>query len=264
MSRVEVRPLPHTKWHGKKGKENISQPKTIEVLYNQTTGRFETGLTEEEAAIYGKKLGVNLSDRFNVDEAHPFWSSKASWVVLPNHPIFLDTTNPSDFVKIKNIKASKLVANSMKDFEDALYPEATHVIFDEQEEVGEKARILAIKEECVVIKSKMSADDKASIVQVLSEKTVRGRSDDFINVEVSAIIDSKPDKFLELVRMGAAEVRIRATVLELLAKNILTKEAGNIFYMGEQIALDYDDAIRYFKDPNNSKMKVIILQKLEK
>src|ERR1019366_7157512 len=117
MSMVEIRPLPQKKWHGKKDGESFAQPKAVEVLYDPEKGTYATGLTDEEANEYGKKLGVNLSSIFIADEPHEYWGNKASWIVLPNRTVLFNTEKPADFVKIKNMKASSRVANSMAEWE---------------------------------------------------------------------------------------------------------------------------------------------------
>ena len=53
--------------------------------------------------------------------------------------MIFDTSNPLDFIKMRVCKASRFVANSWKEFEEGLFPEATHVIFDESEEIEEKS-----------------------------------------------------------------------------------------------------------------------------
>lgn len=259
---VEVRPLPTNKWHSKKGKESFARPKDIEVLYDHNTGKYATGLTVEEASKYGKELGIDLSDTFNPNEPHIYWSTKPATIRLPNHTIVFDTDKPAEFVKVKNLKASKFVANSMKEWEDGKWPEASHVIFDETEEVNMKATKVAQRTDAIIMTSKMSDEDKANMVQILSKKTVRGRSTDYINVEIDAIIQDNPAEFLKYAKMGREEVYTRAMVLECINRNILTKESGSIFYMGEQIAFDYEEAIQWFRNPQNSKMKVAIFEKL--
>lgn len=261
---VEIRPLPQTKWHGKKNKESFAQPKDIEVLYDNKLGAYATGLTPEEAEKYGKIMGVDLSSNFNPNEPHPYWSSKAATIRLPNHTLIMDTDKPIEFVKVKNCKASKKVANSMREWQEGKWPDATHVIFDETEEVNLKATKIALKNECVMMLAKMSDEDKANMVQILSEKTVRGRSTDFINVEVDDLIENKASEFLKYAKMGREEVFVRAAVLECIYKNILTKEGSAVFYMGEQIGFSTEEAIQWFKSPQNSKMKVAILDKLTK
>lgn len=262
--KVEVRPLPSAKWHGKKGGESFSLPKAIEVLYDTATGRYATGLTPEEAKEYGALTGNDLSDTFNANEPHVFWSTKPATTYLPNNTVIYDTERPVDYVRVKNLKASKYVANSQREYEEGKWPEATHVIFDEKEEVNLKASKIAIKNEARVLTTKMSGEDKANMVQILSKKSVKGRSVDFIDVEIDAIIEENAADFLKYANMGREEVAVRAQVLELVARNILTKEANAFFYMGEQIAMDYESTVEWFKSPQNSKMKVVILEKLNK
>lgn len=261
---VEVRPLPSTKWHGKKGKESFSQPKAVEVLYDPEIGGYATGLSDEEAEKYGKLLGADLGKVFNPIEPHPFWSAKASWAKLENKTMILDTERPSDFVKVANMKASKFVANSMKEFDNGLWPDATHVIFSEEEEMELKATKFQSKQAASVQLIDASLDRKIALVQILSNKNVKGRSPNFVDGVLSEIIEEKPEELLIALKMDKEETMIRSTVLEALQKNILTKQGAAIFYMGEKIGVDYEDSIKYFKDPNHQDMKVRLLEKLQK
>jgi len=261
---VEVRPLPEKKWHGKTGKESFAQSKIIEVLYNRETGKYNTGLTPQEAEEYGKKLGVDLSDTFHPEQAHPYWSSKPAGIELENNTKLFNTDRPVEYVKVKNMKASKFVANSVKEWEDGLWPDATHVIFDEEEEVVQKASKIALADKATIMASKMSAEDKINMVQILSKKSIRGRSTDFINVEIADVIKEKAAEFIRFADMGKEDVYVRAAVLECIGRDILTKEGSVVFYMGEQIGFDTEEAIQWFKNPQNQKMKVAILEQLNK
>lgn len=263
MSLVEIRPLPSRKWHGKKDGESFSQPKAVEVLYDPELGGYATGLTEEEANTYGKKLGVDLSSLYRADEPHTYWSTKPSWIVLPNHTIVFDTEKPTDFVKVKNMKASKMVANSMAEWEAGKFPDATHVIFDETEEVALKASKIEIKNKAIEYLGKMTLEDKINVVRVLSERSVKNQSADFITVEMDEIVTNKPKELCDLMLLGRQQVSIRSQILEMVSRNIITKENGSYFYMGELLGMDFDDVVGFFMNPNNSKMKVIMLQKLE-
>ena len=258
---VEIRPLPRKKWHGKEGQESFTQPVVVEALVNPTTGRYETGLTREQEAKYSKEMGVDLSSLFT-GEAHPFWCSKASWVYLPNRTVLLDPQKPQEFLKIQICKASKYVANSMKDWENNLFPDATHVIYDEETEIEVKALKVNQKQEAYALLTKMTDEDKSNVLQIVTGKMFRGKSTNFLNTKVDTEIESNPTEFIRVVKMGREEVGIRAKVLELLFRNILTKEGGAILYMGEVIANDYEDAVKWFKDPNNTKFRITILEKL--
>jgi hypothetical protein len=260
---VEVRPRPIQKWHGKKNRESFSMPKVVEALYDEHTGKLATGLTELEAKQYSQLLGgVDLSDTFNVEAPHPFWGSKPGMVKLENSTMVFNTNKPLDAVRVKLMKASKYVANSQKELDEGKWGEATHVIFDEEENVELKASKIAQSDECVLLKSKLSLDDKASLVQIIAGKAVRGRSANFIEVELKDIIDNKPEEFLKYIKMGKEEVYVRATVYEAIHKNVLTREGTGVYYMGDVLGIDVEDTITWFKNPQNQKLKVAIMERL--
>lgn len=262
MSRIEIRPLPIKKWHGKEGKEAFSQPIVLEVLYDTNTGRYATGLNEEETLRLEKETGLDLSDKFDANKPHPYWSTKSAQIKLPNHTLILDTSNNIDYIKVANIKASRFVANSEKEWKEGLFPDATHVIFDEEDEIKDKATKVQIRNKARSFIMNMSNDEKADIAQLISQKPLHGRSANFIDVEIDEIIEERPTEFIRFAEMDKAEVNVRASVLKALARNILTKEGSQILYMGSTIAMDYEEAVSWFKDKNNSKMKVAILEKL--
>lgn len=262
MQLVEVRPLPTNKWHGKKNKESFARPKALEVLLDPMTGGYATGLSPEEEVEYSAKMGVSLDNRFIPGQPHIYWSTKAATIYLKNETMTFNPQIPSDYVKIKNMKASSKVANSLKEWEEGMWPDATHVIYDEAEEVGRKASKVEAIERATLLSAKMSLEDKANMVQLLSKRTVKGRSADFINVEVHSLIHADAEEFMRIAKMGKEEIAIRAALYEGLFKNILTKEGVAIYYMGEQIGADFEDALKYFKHPDNQKIKVAILEKL--
>lgn len=262
MAKVIVKPLEIKKWHGKYGKESFTKPKTIEVLYDTELNRFATGMTREEEEEYSKKLGVDLSGDRSPYAPHPFYSTKAAKIPLKNETMIFNTENPWDYVKVKNLKASKFVANSMKEYEEGLFPHATHVIYDEEEEVASKASKIELQIKAMNLFAKMTSEAKAQIIQILDNKTVRGKSLDYLNVATKELLDRDPEQFVKYASMDKEEVYIRATLLEGLSKDILTKEGTGIYYMSEFLGVDMEETIKWFKNPQNSKMKVAILEKL--
>lgn len=263
MARVEIRPLDIPKWHGKKGEEAFTQPHTIEALYDHSTGGYATGLTEEEAVKYGKKLGVNLSSVFHQDEPHEFWNSKMARVKLENATMILDDTINLEFVKVRMLKASKYVANSMKEWEDGMYPEATHVIYDESEEEDIKATRAKKRQEAVKLSLELSADAQASIVQILTKSSVRGKSANYLVGEIDDLITDRLDDFIKEAKKDKRDLFIEAAVMEAIYRNILTKEGTAVFYLSDKIGFDFDSAVEWFKDPQNQNMKTMILDKLK-
>ena len=262
MSIVEIRPLDIPKWHGKKDQEAFTQPHTIEALYDHTTGGYATGLTVEEEKEYQKKLKVDLSSTFNQDEPHPFCNSKMGRVKLENATMILDDSIALEFVRVKMLKASKYVANSMKEWEKGLFPEATHVIYDETEEVDIKATKALKRQEAMKLSLELSADAQASIVQILLGKSVRGKSPNYLVGEIDDLITDRLDDFIREAKKDKRDLFITAAVMEAIYRNILTKEGTAVFYLSDQIGYDFESAVEWFKDPQNQNMKTSILDKL--
>lgn len=262
--KVEVRPLDIPKWHGKTEKESFKQPVVIEALYNPNTGRYATGMTEEEQEKYGKLLKMDLSDNFNQEEPHPFYGSAAGRVKLFNNTMIFDTTIPLNFVKVQIMKASDDVANSMKEWEAGLWPDATHVITDEAEEMAQKATGIEKKYEAMELAKNLSPEAKISVIQILGGKSMRQQSPNFILAELDELITNKQEEFLKVAKLDNAELSIRAQVLEAEYRNILTKEGTSYYYMSDKIGFDFEDTVAYFQDPQNQNMKIAILEKLKK
>lgn len=260
--KVTVKPVPTDKWHGKSGKDSFAQPIGVEVLYDSETGGYATGLTDEETEVYSKKLGVNLDNRFNLEEPHSFWGSNAAKIKLPNHTVIFETDKPIDFVKVKNMKASKQIANSFEEWEKGLWPDATHYIFDETEETKIEASRISKRNKAIQLSMKLTLDEKLSVVQILSNKSFRGRSTDFVDVEIDKIIEDDVDSFLNLTKMDKQHVYAKGVIMEAIFKHKLVKEGLAIKYMGETIGHDVDQAVEYFLNPDNQAMKVAIMEKL--
>jgi hypothetical protein len=262
MAKVEIKPLPLKKWHGKKDKESFAQTKTIEALYSNKLGGYQTGLTDEEAEVYGKKLGFNLNNLFDPEKEHPFWSQKIAQVRLENATTYLDPTKPLDYVKIKLVKVSKYVANSMREWEEGKWPDATHVIYDENEEADVKASTIQKRNKAIALASKMTLDEKATMVLIVNGKYVKNKSLNFIDVEIDEAIEEKVDEFIRYASMDVADMQVRGSILEGLHRQILTQEGAAIYYMGERIGFDIEDAMAWFQSPDNQKLKVAILERL--
>ena len=152
MAQVEVRVIEKESWHKKGGKESFKRPITIEALFRK--GKYSIDLSEEELTTYGQKLGVNLDPTFRVDKPHEFYCSAQGRVKLENNTMIFDTNNVLDAIKVGIMKGSPFVANSLKEYEEGLFGEATHYIFSEEEEIAVKAKKVEINNSCIVCAAK--------------------------------------------------------------------------------------------------------------
>jgi tRNA uridine 5-carbamoylmethylation protein Kti12 len=137
--KIEVRPIEKKSWHGKKGKESFTRPKKIQALADADTMQYAVELTEEEEAEYSKKLKKDLSRQFDPENTHEFWDSALATIKLENATMILDTKKAIDFIHWKIMRASKYVANSMKEYEEGMKSE-THDAWSSNEMISyEKA-----------------------------------------------------------------------------------------------------------------------------
>ncbi len=264
--KIKIKPIERDKWHQKNGSESFSRPLTIRALVDPESLTYSTGLTEEEEKEYGVKLKVDLSKQFKLDSPHPFWDSKMGEVVLENRTMIFDTENPIEFVKVKICKASKFVANSLKDYENGLYPEATHVIFDESEEIEEQASKVEIKKKAIIETSKLSKAKKIQLIMVLSAdgnylkaKNLKGKSDNYIEVELDKIIEAKPKEVLRYLELDKDDLATQALVLEALQRNVFEKVGHKIMYHDADLGDDIYDVVKYMNAPENQDFKIRIL-----
>lgn len=263
MAIVEVKPIERERWHNKTGKESFQRPITIEALVSTLTGKYSTGLTEEDRERLEKGGGYDLSDAYTPGKAHPFWNNPVGFVKLGNSTNIFDTKKPLDEIKVKLMKASPLVANSQKEYEDGIVPEALFVIFDETEDVEIRASKAAIKRKVIIEATKLSKTRKAEIVQILLGISVRSQTEDFVDLKLDdAIEEFGPEKVLRLIQRDKTRTSIHSLVLEGLYKNALRKEGTAIYYMDDQLGFDTESTIDYFADSKNQALKAQLLEKI--
>lgn len=264
MSVVEVRPIETDKWHGKTGRDAFAQPKTIQVLYDHNTGKYATGLTEDEATKWSRETGLDLSDRFIPGEEHPYWSSSAAQIKLLNNTMFFNMSKITDRIKVRNMKESKFVANSIKEYKEGKWPDATHVIYDESEEADIKASKLEKQKRAIKLADRMTLQDKITMVLILTGKFVKNKTPNFVEVALDEALeeDKKLDEFIEYASMDAEDLTIRGQVEEALYRQLLTREGNSIYYLGERIGFSKEEAIAWFRNEDNQRLKVSILEKL--
>ncbi len=261
--KVEVRPLPHAKWHGKTGKEDIARAKVIQALVDPRTNEYATGLSPQDVEyLKGRGVKYDLSPQFMVDTPHPFWDSSAAQVKLENYPIYFDTDIPLDFIRVKVMQASPFVANSITDYENGLYPNATHVIFDEKVEVESRAGQVETVKQCFIKGAKLSKERKAQIVLLVTGKVVRGKSDNFVEVALADAIEAKPSEVLRYVEADRDQVAMEALVSEALLRNVLQRQGHKIMYFDSHLGSDVNSVVEYLNKPENQELKIRIMSTL--
>jgi len=252
---IEVRPIVKKQWHGKSGKESFTRTRKIQALVDDNH-KYKTGLTEEDIKWLvdgGSKL--DLSDDFDADNPHPTWDGKTGIVELKNSTQIYDTQQPLDRIRICIMRGSDRVADSMKEYEAGDFPEATHVLYDEREEVEVVASKIAIKNKAVVKSVELSAEKKAQIIIIMAGKSVKGKSPGFIEVELSKLIDTNAKEVLRIMDRDADDIVVEAFVLEALKESKLTKKGHKFYFFESYLGGSLEEVVTYFKDEENQQLR---------
>lgn len=261
---VEVRPLPNEKWHGKKGEESFTRPKKIEALVDGDSMTYATGLSEEDVKKYSEIFKVDMGNNYNPEEPHPFWNSPLGVIKLENSTMLLDTRQDIKAIHVKILKVSRFVANSYKEWEEGLWPDAHHYIHDESEEVEVKASKIALKNKAVFESSKLSRQRKLQIILIAEGKDLKDQSDDFLVVAMNDVIEADPKKALRLMEQDKAEMANHALVIEAIQKNVLRQVGHKIMYMDAKLGEDELDVARYLSEEENNELKIRLMSAVNK
>ncbi len=183
-------------------------------------------------------------------------------VKLENNTIFLNTDNPLDYIKWKICKASKFVANSMKEYDEGMFPEATHVIFDEAEEIEVKATKVQLRKKATIECSKLSLSKKIQIVMILGDKNLKNQSSDFVEVEIDTLIQKRAADILEIINRDDEDTALHAMILEALQKSVLRKTGHKIVYFDSVLGGEVVDVVDYLKKPENQDLKLRLMSQL--
>lgn len=260
---VEIRPIETKKWHGKTKEENFTRPQKIQALVDPDTMTYATGLTESEVKSLGEKLKVDLSNNFSPDLPHSFWDSNQAVVKLENSTMFFNTDLPMEKIKYSICKASKYVANSQKEYEDGLFPEATHVIFNEAEEAELRASKIEIKNTVVRKVHELSKAKKTQILLILTGKNLKSQSDNFVTVAMDDLVQEKPVEVLRLIEDETNEYLFNyALVFEALQKSVLRKEGHKIKYFDNTLGDTERSVAEYLMQDENQELKLRIMKQV--
>ncbi len=263
---VTIKPLDIEKWHGKKGADSFSQPKKYCPLYSDEIGGYDTNLNDDDLKRLSNLIpNRDLSNIYDPSKPHPFWGSSEVVVKLPNHAVTFDTSKPLDFIKVAYLKSPrfKYVANSVKDWEQGLYPEATHVIYDEEEEIEKKSKVYSNKSDAWTLVASLTMEEKRNIAQIVYNKPVRKASENTLMTIIGEAIESDIERFLSYARMNKAELHLRALINEASFRGVIIKKNSNLYFMDELIGVNIDDAVKFLSDKQNQSIKATIIAKIE-
>lgn len=273
---ILIKPLDRPRWHGKVGSESFFQPKIIRAVPDPQTMTYNIELDNEkekykdpvnpnikltELQYYSKLLRQDLSTQFNYEKPHPFYDGPLGIVKLENSELLLDTNNPLHYMQYKICLSSPIVANSIEEYEEGLFPEATHIIFNEDIEKERKYKIIEGRKAARKVIEKQSKQKRLDLLLLITGRNYKNESPEDIDIAVEDMINNN---YAEIINtLEDKSFSFKARIEEGLQRNILVEEKGIITYFGTTVGSNVNEVIEFFEDDENNELKNKFIKQLQ-
>ena len=245
---IQISPLPVTKWHKKIGKDSFSRGQKVGPLVDMAQGGYVTGLTKEEREYLEAKTGFKLNSNFNPAKEHPYWDITGK-VMLPNNTVILNLVNPIHYIRYKFLMFSPVVANSKAEWDEGLWPEATHYLNNEDDEAKHaNTKTVKIQQVTAAIFN-MQPEQKKKVLTVLTGKSVYNKSDEFINDSLQKAATANPEKAISVINMDKSILALRTLIATALNYGVIRKKKLGLFYKEANLGIEVDDVISLLNAP---------------
>ena len=256
---VYVKPILKERWHQLhlQGRSKFADTyDTIQPVYSSKLGHLATGLDEDDAKRLGAVLGVNLQPSTN----NEYWAHFK--VKMHDKTMVFDLNNALDEVRISVLRACKYIANSKKELEDGVWPEAKYFIFDEQQEIQSEAKKVEIIAKAVIEFNKLSPGKRLDVLKIYG-KIGDNNTPDFTYTKLYDILEDDPKEFLRIVSMKKEEIAIRSLLFDLERTGIFRRRQAAYLYNDSQVGFDYDDTVQNLLNPKNQELLIKLKSDLE-
>lgn len=258
--KLEVRPLPEGyKWHGKTGEDSITRPKGFHPLVDKETMTYSVDLSDKEIEEFSNIMKTDMSLQHTPGIPHPYWDGNRARVKLENNTMFFESNSMPGRIKCAILRGSKYVANSLEEWEEGLWDEATHYIVDEEAAGKIKAAKYDILEEVIIQASKLSVERKTQLIMILAEKDVSKLSDNMIKGTFSELIQQDAEKVLLYMQKKPIDIATEAMVEKGITIAKLSRHKnGSIFFGDERLGFNVAEAVEFLVDDENQELRLRI------
>lgn len=265
--KIEIRPIPNRndirKFSDKL--EYYSQAHIIAPFVNPKSLKYETGLSKEDIEyLKENNFPYNINDTFKRGEAHEFWESNLIKVELGNSPLFLYPGKSFiDFVKYKYLLVSRFVYISEEEMKSGVKPQATHYIYNEDNENAYKASRLEKRNSLIKKISELSLAKKRQLVLIINNENTDNKNDDYLAVKLEEIISGPKKAELEaLLLKDSTEINTLSIIKNAVRKNVLKKTRKGYFYFDVCLGLTETDVQEFLNNSENQEILLTIKDKI--
>lgn len=228
---------------------------------DKDTGLVKTGLTDEEARELEAVMGLKLME---LSPYSTFWANFKIYARIDKSGLKLDLTRSAlDKIKYCYLKVhSKVALSSIEALDE---PRKEYVMTSVDIEAKIDSKKMRIKVDAVKRLTEMTLEDQIEFLQVFEEgrnKVSKSATADFIFSRIGDIVDTKPDKFLELV--NNPDYKSLLFLQQCLSIGAIRKSGTNYFIAGgESIGKSQMDTVQNLQKPEYNEVKISLKAKID-
>lgn len=240
--KVILRPIGWNKWSGITKYRNCFEDLGS---YYTRSGMLYTGLTNEDEARLGAKLGLDLT------KGSDYW--KTFFIRTSVSDIILDTDNPMDELKYLFLKSHKRVKNSLMENKAG----ANFVLINRDEEAKKENLYAKVEREAITGFDKLTPTEMRKCLRIFGHNA-DSMSNEVVESRLYQIIKANPQSFIDrwLNNTDREEFVLIETAI---SKNIIRRDRHMYKYGSDTIGNSLEEAIGFLKDPKNQDIKIGIL-----
>ena len=216
--------------------------------YWTRSGSRYTGLTTEKARELEKRMGF---EEGYLDPMSAFWDTFA--IKIGKKDLIIRTDTPEGELQYLFLKSHKKVADGIKN----INPSKDYVIVDKDLEASSVNKQYKLKREANKEFDKMNLDDMRKCLRIFGVKSDT-LSNEVVEAKLNEIIDTKPDKFLQLWANNS-DKEYNFIIEEALSKNIIRKNRATYYFGTDVIGTGIEDVIQFLKNKKNQDIYLAIL-----
>lgn len=220
--------------------------------YWTRSGNFYTGLDEEEARTFEKKLGYPEGTLAHTSR---FWATFT--VKLTARELVLHTENVYDELQYMFLRKHRRVANGLTNVK----PNNDYILINKESEAEESNRINKVKRQSIIEFNKLSLEDMRKALRLYGYKS-EAMSSELVESKLFELVEKDPNKFF-LIWVNNKTRNTQFLIEAAIAKNIIRKSRNVYYYGTDVIGKSLEDTVDYLDNKNNQDLKLTILQETE-
>ncbi len=229
-----------------------------ETVQVNSMGQYITGLTpaDEDRLEQAMKLNKGTLSRFNKE----FWG--AFKIRIPKNGLILNLEDPEHELIYLVCKGHQKFAKS--ESEVGYAPFAEYVIVNKEESIKLEADKFKVKREAYKKFGQLKGiEEMRNVLKVFGTKPSKDATVDFVEAQISKMIEENPAKFLEIV--DDPYFKIKVFIEDCIEYRHLIKNGSKyILPGGDVIGLSLEETIQYLSNPKNQDVYLSLKSKLEK